>query len=208
MDDGGGIVAVHQLREMADLSVAAFEKTYKGPVQHFLDLRAKAQSGDAAAQVEFTLLEGQLNRIGFDEASNRLDGKTLTDAQKTALSDLEFAGMINALKGARDEASHKAALKTIADTFAAGRAPSGGDDRGMFLDASLGYAIREKNADLAQKAVDALKPFYEEKVGKDDPRLQQWHKQVSDKIAEIRAEKAPPPSDEGIEESDGDKGAK
>ena len=197
MDDEGGVVAVQN-----DRTVAGFEKTYKGDVQRFLELRAKAQSGDAAAQIEFALLEGSLGRITFDETRKRLEGKNLSDAQKAALADVEMGAMIGALHGSQDEASAKAAMKTIADAFAAGRVPSGTEQKRQFLEAALQYGLVEKNADLAQKAFDAIKPVYEELAGKDNPRLQQWIRETADMIEDMRPAKDAG-NDSGIEEGCG-----
>ena len=200
MDDEGGIVAVQN-----DRTVAGFQKTYKADARPFLDLRAKAQSGDATAQIDFALLEGRLGRITFDETRKRLEGKNLSDAQKAALADIELGGMISALLASQDEASAKAAMKTIADAFAAGRIPIGIERRAQFLGAALQHAMTEKSADLAQKAFDAIKPVYEELHGK-DPRLQQWIRETTDRIEDMRASKEAPAKDEGIEEGCGEGG--
>ena len=200
MDETGGVVAVQ-----GDRSVAGFQKTLAESVQQFLDLRAKAQSGDAAAQIEFALLEGDLGRIPFADLQNRLKGKKLSDAQKVRVGDIELGTLIAEVDKAREDAARGAAMKSVADAYAAGRLPSGSERKMEFLGIVLRHGLVTEDPDLAQKAIDTLKPLYEEAYGKDNPKLQQHLQQVSDKIAELRDAKAGGcGSDEGIEEGCGE----
>lgn len=201
MDDEGKVLAVQ-----GDRSVAGFEKTLKTKVQQFVDLRAKAKAGDPAAQIEFTLLEGDLARITLEEVNKRLQGKQLTDAQKAMLVDIELGEMMGELNNATSEAEARVTMKKVADAYAAGRSPTGSEKRLQFFGVVLTYAMAEENADLAQKALDAVKPIYEETYGKDNPKLQQWLKTMSEKIAEMRsAAKEGCGDDEGMEEGCGEK---
>lgn len=203
MDEEGGIIVVQD-----DRSVAGFQKTFQERVQRFLDLRAKAQSGNAAAQVDFALLEGDLGRIPFADVQKRLEGKTLSDAQKTTLADVELGSLIGEVSKAQDEQSGRAAMKKVADAYAAGRVPAAGERRMQFFGIVLQHGLLEEDPDLAQKALDAVKPLYEEAYGKDNPKLQQYFLQISDKIAELRGAKTEGGGkDEGIEEGGGEEPA-
>ncbi|MCK6459099.1 MAG: hypothetical protein L6Q95_04310 [Planctomycetes bacterium] len=199
MDQEGEVLTTQGAR-----TVKGFEATL-GKLQRLFDARAKARGGDAAAEIDVALSEGELGMIAFDEAKKRLGDRKLTDAQKVLLADLELGSMITDLQNAKDEAAQRALMKRIADSAAGGQLPADGEKKEIFLRITLNYAVNEEDPDLAQKAFDALKPIYEEMSGKDNPRLQEWMRRVEDKIAEMRsAKKEGCGSDEGMEEGCGE----
>ncbi len=185
MDEEGGIVAIEEER-----SVAGFRKTFHERVRRFMDLRAKARSGDLAAQVDFALLEGDLGRVRFAELRKRLEGKDLSAAQKVIMQDVELGEMIRDVTDAQDDATAHANLDKLAAAYARGRSPSGGERRRQFLALVLEYALGHDDADLAQRALDAVRPLYEEAYGKDNVELQGWLRQTSEQINDLRAAKA------------------
>jgi hypothetical protein len=192
-----------------DRSVAGFDRTLKEGVQRFLDLRAKAAAGDATAQIEFALLEGDLGRIKFDELSKRLEGKALSDSQKEALKSVQAGAVLAEAKAALNNGrgSKEAwgiAGKMLADAYAAGLMPAAAERKQEFCAILLQYALNvQKDADLAQRALDDLKPLLEA-MGADNPQVGKWLRVQEDKIAELRAqEKEGGCGDEGIEEGCG-----
>lgn len=200
MDDDGTIITVQD-----DRTVAGFDKTFKEKVQRFLELRAKAQSGDPGAQIDFALLEGDLGRIKFDEVQKRLEGKKLSDAQKQVLGEVELGAMIAAAADATDEGAFRDAAKRLADGFAAGRVPATNERKQPFFNILLQYGLSEKNPDLAQKSLDALKPILRETLGDNNERLEAAIRKMDDKIAELREpKKEGGGGDEGIEEGCGE----
>lgn len=200
MDDEGGVIAVQGER-----TVAGFEKTLNGKAQRFLDLKAKAASGDAAAQIDFALLEGELGRVPFEDLKKRLAGKKLSDAQTAALGDVELGAMMAVVQGAQDEATARAGLKVVADAFASGRLPADTQRRQTFLGFTLSYALSTEDAALAQKAFEPLKALIEEEHGKDNEQVKEWVRKVGHKIADLRAaSEEQSGSDEGIEEGCGE----
>ncbi len=199
MDAEGSVLVTQGAR-----SVAGFEAN-RGKIQRLFDARAKAKAGDADAEIDVALYEGELDMIAFDEVRKRLENRKLTDEQKSLLGEVELGAMVSALHKAEDEATGKAALKTIVDAFVTGRMPNDEDRKQPFLQAVLSYAVNEEDPDLAQKAFEPLKALYQEVHGKDNPQLQQWVNRVEDKIAEMRAaRKEGGGSDEGIEEGCGE----
>ncbi len=205
MDDAGNVLAKQPDTER---TVEGFRKTLAGSVQRFLDLRAKAQAGDAAAQIEFALLEGDMGTIPFEEVQKRLEGKKLSDAQKAQLGELEMGAMIAAVGKAEGEDASRAAMKKVADAYAAGRMPAAKERQYEFLNILLTYGMAEEDPDLAQKALDALKPVLREMMGTGNKRLEDQISALEDKIADLRAAKeGGKGGDEGIEEGCGE-GAK
>lgn len=207
LDQGGDLIAKQPGNAR---TVEGFQKTLDGDVKHFADLQAKAKAGDPAAQVDLALLEGDLGRIPFEEIEQRIAGKELSEAQSAMLVDVELGLLMAELDKAKSEDEANASAKKVADSFGAGRIPNDAEKKQRFIQISLSYAVREENPDLAQKAFDALRPLYEAQHGKDNPQLQRWIQQVSDKIAEMRAATEGCGDDEGMEEgcgeeSEGDK---
>lgn len=199
MDETGGVLAVP-----GDRSVEGFQKILGGKVKEFTDLRAKAQSGDAVAQIDFALLEGNLGRISYEDVQKRLEGKKLSDVQKALLGDVELGVLMADVGKATDKTSAQTAMKKVAEAYAAGRVPTGSEKKMEFLGIVLQEGLTEEDPDLAQKALDAVKPLYEEAYGKDNPKLQQWLQGVADKISEMRAAEEGCGEEEGIEEGCGD----
>jgi len=122
------------------------------------------------------------------------------------LGDVELGELIREVGKAQDEATAKAAMKKIADTYAAGRVPQATERKMEFFGIVLQHAFVEEDPDLAQKALDVIKPLYEEAYGKDNPKLQKWLQDREDQIAELRhaAENGCGEKDEGIEEGCGE----
>ena len=108
MDAEGSVLVTQGAR-----SVAGFEANL-GKLQRLFDARAKAKAGDAAAEIDVALSEGELDMIPFEEVQKRLENKKLTEAQTAMLGEVELGAMVSALHKAEDEATGKAALKTIA----------------------------------------------------------------------------------------------
>jgi hypothetical protein len=203
MDEKGDVLVTQGAR-----SVAGFEATL-GKLTRLMDLRAKAATGDAGAQIDLALAEGDLDLIPFEEVQKRIEGKKLTDAQKAMLAEVEYGSMIASIYKATDKAAQQELAKKIADCFVAGRLPTDAGRKQAFYQVTLSYAMNEGDPDLAQKALDVLRPMLEQEHGKDNPQLQNSFRRVEDKIAEMReAQKEGCGADEGIEEGCGEESEK
>ena len=202
MDGGGNVLVTHQ----GERTVAAFDATFQR-LQRLFDLREKARNGDAAAEIEVALLEGDLEILAYGEVQKRIDGKKLSDAQTEMLKDLELGAMITEVGNSTDQETGLAAAKKLADAYAAGRVPVAKGRKQPFFFILLQYAHSQKDAVLAQKALDAVKPILKEEMG-DDPRLSSWIQKQQDGIDELRAQKEEGcgEDDEGIEEGCGEGG--
>jgi len=202
MDDEGQVIAVQPGRER---TVEGFQKTLAGDVQRFMDLRAKALSGDAAAQVDFTLLKGELGWIPFEDLKKQLDGKELSGAQRQQLGGLQanalLAEVAKELAVAQNGDGFAVPAKKIVDAYAQGLLPSGAERQQQYLGIVFSYGLVQKDAALARKAFDALKPVVKQMVG-DDPRLAAWIREQEDKIAALKDASAE--DDEGIDEGCGE----
>jgi len=198
MDANGEVIVAPNGR-----SVASFAATLKR-LQRLFDARAKAKGGDAAAEIDVALTEGDLEIIAFAEVQKRLENKKLNDDQKSLLAELELAGLMAEVTSAQDEQSARTGMAKIAAAYAQGRIPSTNERKLLFLRILLQHGLTEEDADLAQKALDGVKPLMEEAYGKDNPQLQQYFQKVADKIAEMRAPAEGCGEDEGMEEGCGE----
>jgi hypothetical protein len=182
LDEEGEVLAVP-----GDRTIAGFERTLKEDVRRFLDLRASARSGDPAARIDFALLECDLGRISLTDLQQRLEGKSLSDAQRAVLAEVEAGALIAEVAKSRD----RAAAQKVAGAWARGQMPRGNERRIEFLEIVLQCGLDEGDPDLAQKALDTISPLYEEAYGKDTPKLQQWFRDITERIADLRARKKP-----------------
>lgn len=128
MDEAGSIIAKHAgprtLDGLNGTATAAGE---------YIDLRAKAASGDATAKAALFVKDLQIGRYGYDEGTkklaeyaNDLPAATVAQAEAT-LVDLQIQGKISALRAEGLERgvymTRYAAL--MSEFFTAGRMPAG-----------------------------------------------------------------------------------
>ncbi len=197
MDEEGTVFATQN-----DRTVAGFEQTLMR-LQRLVDLRAKAKTGDDAAEIDVALLEGDLELLSFDEVQKRLDGKKLSDAQNELLRDVEITSMLNAVVSAgRDQAAAMAAAKKVTDAYTAGRVPASKGRHQLFYFIVFQSALAEGDPDLAQKALDAVKPLVREMVG-NDQSFDAWAREQQEAVEDVRAKKAAG-AEEGVEEGCGE----
>jgi hypothetical protein len=194
MDEEGSVLTIQGER-----TVAAFEATLK-TLHRLVELRGKARSGDAAAELEVALLEGDLDMIAFDELQKRVEGKKLSAEQTALVGEIEMRGLIGAVRNARqDPDAANAAAKKLAEAYAAGRVPASKGQQETLYFIVFQHALSEADPDLAQKAFDAAKALVKERVGA-DPGFDTWVKGMQDKIDDVRAQKEGGcGGDEGIE---------
>ncbi|MFI5403487.1 MAG: hypothetical protein ACHQ1G_11160, partial [Planctomycetota bacterium] len=119
MDEEGSVLTIQGERTVPD-----FEATLK-KLHRLVELRGKARGGDAAAELELALLEGDLGILPFDEVQKRVAGKKLSEAQTALLDQMELTSLIGAVMNARqDPDAANAAAQKLAEAYAAGRVPA------------------------------------------------------------------------------------
>ncbi|MBI3272083.1 MAG: hypothetical protein HYZ53_24020 [Planctomycetes bacterium] len=155
MDAEGNVLSKHN----GPRTVAGFEAGLQR-VQSLLDARKKAESGDKGAKIEVALLEGELGRIGADDAQARVkELGPLSKEQQARLDALLTNGEVSkALEGVqRDRAKALAAGEKFAAMKKAGRMPT--DERLLrpFWMALLDYAESKRDVALFEEAFTVLK---------------------------------------------------
>ncbi len=217
LDAGGAMLAKHQATSMADMSMEGFERTASGPVKEYLDLKAKAASGDKGAIVQLALKEATMGSIADGETlKKRLAGMELTAEQKTTVSglmtDFKFAKALkaaNALFKTDQATARKQLGAAIVKILNAGEMPT--KKYAGLLRFAFGYCLKEGELGAAEKALEGLNAAFG-----DSPRAAGMLDAFKTRLAEAKAEKADEakdgakeketeePKEEEIEESDGD----
>jgi len=185
MDASGAKLA----QQAGPMSIDQFQEMASGPVQEYLDLKAKAASGDEKAIIELTLKEAEMGSIP-DAATldSRLSGVELTDAQKAKVASLKTDFKIDALfqKAMGLAKTDRAGAREmwgagVAKMVKAGDKPSQ-KNAVHFYQTAFGYGLQKGDLDVATKALAGLKDAL-----KDEPRAAQFLKQAEQRLEQARA---------------------
>ncbi len=153
MDAEGEVLA-----SPAGQSVDGFNKTLNA-VEAYLELKAKAHSGDKSVANDLFVAEMQLGKLGFAEATTRyaaLKGLSAEQRERidAELIDLEVAdivGKVNSGKLTPDEAT-----PTLAQMAKADRIPTGMYAQ-LFWSVVLQHAEQNKDVKLFERGITAFK---------------------------------------------------
>jgi len=210
MDSDGTVLAVQPgFRRTVD----GFAKTLHETVLRYVDLRAKAEAGDAAAQIDFAMLKCDLGQMEFEALQKEIAGKTLTDEQKRVLKSVEAGATLTAAKKAIDQGrgnkeAFRAAAQGLVDALQKDLVPEAAERRQEFFSILFNYGMLEKDPDLAEKALAGIRVALTEMLG-DISRFEASLQAAEKKIADLRAEQedsgcGEEEGEEGIEEGGGD----
>lgn len=183
MDAAGDVIARHQ----GERTVAGFRKSGES-VREFLALQAKAEAGDAEAQAgvfKARLLMGSLDYAEAAKGFEAFGGKAkLGEEAAGALASLELK---EAFQGARpnDPESLKPAMAKVAEMAAAGRVPSGQQERVMFWQMAFKQALETQDVPAAEKALAAFRGAV---GGMKHPQIQQAVQQMEAALDALRGE--------------------
>jgi len=187
------------------MSLAQFKEMAAGPVQEYLDLKAKAASGDEQAIIELTLKEAEMGSIPDAETlDSRLTGIELTEAQKAKVESLKTDLKIDALfRKARALAKTDRAGagemwgSGVAKILKEGGKPSK-KHAARFYDTAFRHGLQNGDLDLASKAYKGLNEAL-----KDEPRAAQFLTQAKQRLEQAKAaaeaEPAEPTEPEEVE---------
>ena len=155
MDGEGKVLAEHDDERSAE----AFGKTGE-KAKAFLALKAKAEKGDKAAQVDFALAQLEMGQIKAGEAKDRLKGHKLSKEQQAKLDGLATSAEVKEILATvnQDKETQIAAAKKFLEMKKAGK-PAPADERNfqVYFILMMNYAEGEKNAALFEECLKALK---------------------------------------------------
>jgi hypothetical protein len=179
MDSEGKVLAEHDGPRDPD----AFAKTGE-KAKSFLALKAKAEKGDKAAQVDYALAALELGQIKAAEAREKLKGHKLSKAQDEKLAELLVTAEVKEIMETvtNDEATQNAAAKKFHEMKKAGK-PAPADDRLVqpYWILMMNWAEDEKNAALFEECLKALKAKFA-----DNPQAQNFFKAKEAKLKELK----------------------
>ncbi len=182
MDAEGKVLAEHE----SERSAAAFGKTGE-KARSFLSLKAKAEKGDKAAQVENALAQLELGQIKAAEAKERLKGRTLSKEQQAKLDGLASGAEVKEILETvtQDEETQNAAAKKFLAMKKAGK-PAPSDDRlaQPYWILMMNCAEDEKDAALFEECLKALKARFG-----DNPRAQNFFKAKEEALEKLKEAK-------------------
>ena len=180
-----------------DRSVEGFRKLMT-TVKEYVDYKAKADKGDAAAKVEFFIRALELGDFKkLDEAKKHLAGLKGVTKEQQAKIDGQFIGLevkdiIEPLMQNRDQKKvaelQKTAGKKLLEMDQAGRIPVADDDFGTFYSVILAYAEQEKLIPAFEKGLEALKARFGDKLNK---RFLDAKERALEKMKEEKGEQEP-----------------
>ena len=158
MDSKGNVLAKHEDQRDAE----GFARTGKKATA-FLELKAKADKGDKAAQIDVAIAQLELGHITSEEARKKLSGLgTISKAQQAKMDALLVAAEVReTLKSVTEEkGTQLAAGKKFLDMRKAGKAAPEGDEAQGFWILIMIYAEEQKDAGTFSDALKALKAKY------------------------------------------------
>ena len=159
LDETGGLLARH--RESP--TVKEFEIMLH-KVKASVKLRKQAAGGDKAAAIDLLLLECEIHRIDLADLEEKVEGKTLSEAQKKRFkalaADEEVAEMIPLI----DRSNYSAAMlgdagETFVEHLNGGGIPLG-RKTGSYYWLCIGtYAWDKKDSELVERSLKELEPL-------------------------------------------------
>jgi hypothetical protein len=154
-------------------SVEAFDNAVKDG-KAFVALRAKAKSGDKAAQVDFLLARARIGQVDVDKLQEEAKNLKMTPAQEK-----EYKGLI------ANRMMNRERTRAVGKAFVAmekkGFIPGEDYPRASFYYAIFQYAELEKDVKLMEHSHAEV-----EKVWSKNPRYGTYLKQMRDKIAKAK----------------------
>jgi len=157
LDAEGGVLGRH---DAGDTSVKALEETGTR-VKRSLDLRKKADAGDAAARVDLAIVRCELGVLEFSDLGGELEGAQLTPEQERAVGALEadatVSDMWQVLKKNRDEAAKSMIAEEFLALYAKGKHPGRPGNRRFYWAVLAGQGVARKDAALLGAALEGLR---------------------------------------------------
>jgi hypothetical protein len=179
MDSDGSVLATHEGPRTAE----GFAKTGE-KVKSYVDLKAKAEKGDAATKIDFVLVQLSLGVVNVADAEKKIKEAGTPSKEQQAKFDGEKvnAEVIETVKAIRSEAQAKEAGKKFYDAQKAGKAGPTADNAMqpyyiLMMDAADGI----KDVEIFGTALKTL----QEKFGK-IPEAQEFFKAKEKRLEELK----------------------
>ncbi len=157
LDAAGEVLGRH---DPGDTSVKALEET-GAKVKRSLDLRKKAEAGDAGARVDLAIVRCELGLFEFSDLQGELEGAALTPEQERAVgalkADATVSDMWQVLKKNRDEAAKSLVAEEFLALYAKGKHPARRGNRRFYWNVLAGQGVARKDPAILGAALEGLR---------------------------------------------------
>jgi len=179
MDADGTVLAEHQ----GERSAAGFAKTGVA-VKDYTTLKAKADKGDKAAQIDFVIASLTLGKISAADAEKKIKeaGAPTKEQQAKLDGELVNAAVMDIMKTVEDDDSAKVAGKKFYEMEKAGKpGPTGDQAMQPYYILMMQAAEAAKDPVVFEKALNVLK----KKFG-DNPNAKRFFEANTKKLEELK----------------------
>lgn len=186
LDAEGAVLGRH---DPSDTSVKALEET-GAKVSRSLELKKKADAGDAVARAELAIARCDLGVIEFSDLEGELEGVTLSAEQERAVgvlrADSTVADMMLVFRKNRDEAARNLVAEEFVALYRKGTHPGRAGNRMWYWTVLAGQAVVRKDAPMLKDAIAGLRA-----VGgaEPPPRAAQQLKELEERLKELEPAK-------------------
>ena len=157
LDAEGEVLGRH---DASDTSLKAFEET-GATVKRSLDLRKKADAGDAAARIDLAIARCELGVLELSDVETEVEGATLSPQQQRAVetlrADTSVSDMMQVLRKSRDEAAKNMIAEEFLALHAKGSHPARPGNRRFYWTVLAGQAVARKDPKILKDAIGGLR---------------------------------------------------
>jgi len=186
LDAAGEVLARH---DMTDVTVKALEET-GAKVGRSLELKKKADAGDAAAKTDLAIVRCDLGVIEFSDLEGEIEGATLTAEQERAVgtlrADSTVRDMLLMLASNRDDAARKMVAEEFVGLYRKGTHPARIANRQQYWRILADEAVATKDAAMLKDAIAGLRAAC---AAAPSPRVAERLKELDERLRELEAPK-------------------
>jgi hypothetical protein len=184
LDAGGAVLGRH---DPFDTSVNAFEHTGR-KVMRSLELRGKADGGDAVAKIDLAIAQGELGVLELYDVEGAIEGASLTPEQEAAVgtlrADSTVSDMMQVLRKNRDEAARNMVAEEFVALYRKGTHPARAGNRRFYWPVVAGQAVAKKDAAMLRDAIAGVRAVA---GAQPSPRDAQQLKELEERLKEIES---------------------
>jgi hypothetical protein len=170
LDAEGNVLAQHQKARTAE----GFAETMN-EAQEFIDLRKKAEAGDAAAKIDYLFARVRMGQLSADEMKAEAKSLNMSDEQRKTFRALVANSMM-------DEVQTKAVGKAFLEMEKEGYIPDDPRKRPNFYNSIFQYASLIEDVALMERSFKGL-----EDALRDEPRAAAYLNSLRDKVEKAKA---------------------
>lgn len=186
LDAEGQVLGRH---DADNVSVKALEET-GGKVRRSLELRKKADAGEAGARADLAIVECDLGVLEFSDLEGEIEGMTLTAEQERAVgtlrADSTVSDMAQVFRKNRDDAARNLVAEEFLALYRKGTHPARPGNVRFYWAVLAGQAVLKKDAPILKDAIGGLRAAA---GAEPSEREAQQLKELEERLKELEAAK-------------------